>query len=87
MDPTVHIVVKDVTERQRFQEPARKRIWHPLEQLTGYIIVRSSVPLFLDEAVLEFQGIYLSGPATIVPIKSHNSIQEHPMFCQELSTK
>ncbi len=79
MDPTVQIVIEDFTERQRLSASAQERIWHPLEQIKGYIIVRSSVPLLLDEVVLDFQGIYPYGPASIAPVEPDDLVQEHPI--------
>ena len=58
IDAAVHIVVKDVDKRRKVQGPIQAVIWHPLEQLTGYVVVQSAVPLLLDEVILHFQGIW-----------------------------
>ena len=63
MCPTVHIIVKNVDKWKNLQDPKHAVIWHPLDQLTGYVIVQSLIPLLLDEVTLLFQGIW---PASTV---------------------
>ena len=58
MDPTVHIIIKDVDKRRDCQVPGQRVVWHPLEQFTGYTIVKTVVDLLFDEVTLLFQGIW-----------------------------